>query len=292
MTRYFCFRFDVDTHRCIRRGVPNLIALGARMDVPFTFFVNMGRAVSRARLVFGRRGTSGSGPTDEVAAKLPARTKLGLRDTLVAVALNPAVGVGSPRVLNAAIDAGHEVGLHGGANHAVWQADAHRWTGERIRDQVTGGLRALEQITGHSPAGFASPGWNSPDPLPPILEELGFRYLADLHGPATGPEQGAIQSPPGTERLVSVRTAITAEPGGVAYLEHLRARNLDARAIRDDFRDRLERAGRLAVIYDHPYFAGIRELDLVRDLVALARDMGFRPVRLVDAVTALSAPPG
>ena len=290
MTRYFCFRFDVDTHRCVRRGVPNLIELGSRIDAPFTFFVNMGRAVSRTRLL---RGRGGSSPT-RVAAKLPTRVKLGAWDSLVAAVLNPPVGTGSPHILRAAIDAGHEVGLHGGANHAEWQAEAHRWTADRVRDQVALARAALEAVIGHEPAGFASPGWNSPDPLPSILQQLGFRYMADLHGPATEPKEGeagggeVVTSVPGADRLVSVRTAITAEPGGVAYLENLRARGLDAPAIRADFRDRLQQAGRLAVVYDHPYFAGIQELELVAEMVELARDMGFRPVRLAHAVDALS----
>lgn len=32
------FRFDVDTHKCIRDGVPNLLEISDEMDVPFTFF--------------------------------------------------------------------------------------------------------------------------------------------------------------------------------------------------------------------------------------------------------------
>lgn len=291
MERYFCFRFDVDTHRCIRRGVPNLVDLGERIDARFTFFVNMGRAVSRARLIPGRRSAAGASGAADGAAKLPARAKLGAWDALVAALLNPYVGAGSPGVVNDAIRAGHEVGLHGGANHADWQADAHRWAPEWVRDQVAAALRLMEEATGHRPEGFASPGWNSPESLPAALETLGFGYVADLHGPGAREGEGAVERAPGTERLASVRTAITAEPGGVAYLENLRARRLNERAIRTDFRERLQRAGRLAVVYDHPYFAGIRELDLVRDLVEVARDLGFRPVRLEDAVAALAHPP-
>ena len=45
--KYFCFRFDVDTPKCIKSGVPNLISLSKKLDVPFTFFINMGRGTSR-----------------------------------------------------------------------------------------------------------------------------------------------------------------------------------------------------------------------------------------------------
>lgn len=283
MDRYFCFRFDVDTHRCIRRGVPRLIDLGARIDAPFTFFVHMGRAVQRRRLVSAR---SADARQTDTAEKLPARAKLGAWDTLVAAVANPPVGKGAPHVLRQALAAGHEIGLHGGTNHAAWQADAHRWSTERVRDRVAGALATLEGITGEAPRGFASPGWNSPASLPGILEALGFRYLADLHGP--GPN--TVAPVPGTDRMLAVRTAITAEPGGVAYLENLRARGFDDVAIRDDFRARLSRADRLAVVYDHPYFAGIQELSLVGELVGIARELGFRPVRLDEAVASLGAP--
>jgi hypothetical protein len=37
--KYFCFRFDVDTPKCIKKGVPNLISLSKKLDVPFTFFI-------------------------------------------------------------------------------------------------------------------------------------------------------------------------------------------------------------------------------------------------------------
>ena len=283
MDRYFCFRFDVDTHRCIRRGVPRLIDLGARIDAPFTFFVHMGRAVQRRRLLPGR---SAAGPQPDTAEKLSARNKLGAWDTLVAAVANPTVGEGAPDVLREVLAAGHEIGLHGGTNHAAWQADAHRWSPERVRDRVAAALATLEGITGEAPRGFASPGWNSPASLPGILEELGFRYLADLHGPGLH----TVASVPGTDRLQVVRTAITAEPGGVAYLENLRARGLDDAAIRDDFRARLEQADRLAVVYDHPYFAGMQELSLVGELVEIARELGFRPVRLEEAIAGLGTP--
>lgn len=279
--RYFCFRFDVDTHRCIRRGVPNLLELASRLGTRFTFFVNMGRAVSPAKLA--RRLVDPSARDPDTAAKLPARVKLGPWDALVAALLNPRVGGGSSDVLEAILAGEHEIGLHGGTNHASWQAGAPDWSRARLGAEVSGALDELVAATGLEPAGFASPGWSSPEALPPVLGDLGFRYVADTHGPG----HPAVSRAPGCHRLLSVRTDVCGEPGGVAYLEHMRARGLDDRAVREDFRDRLRSAGRLAVVYGHPYFAGIRELALVEELVALATDAGFRVVRLDDAVSAL-----
>ena len=41
------FRFDIDTHKCIRDDVPNLLEISEERDVKFTFFLNSGRAISR-----------------------------------------------------------------------------------------------------------------------------------------------------------------------------------------------------------------------------------------------------
>ena len=284
MDRYFCFRFDVDTHRCVRRGMPNLLALAADLDARFTFFVNMGRAVSRIRTV-RRTIRPGAEEAGKTAAKMPATAKLGVRDTLIAAIANPRVGAGAPHVLRAAAEAGHELGVHGGANHAAWQADARTWSEDRLSAEISAARNSLEAVVGERPGGFASPGWTSPDPLPRILEGLGFRYLADDHGP----DRDDVRIADGTRQLLSVPTTITAEPGGVAYLENLAARGLDRTAFHDDFRRRLADR-RLAVVYDHPYFAGVQALDRVRDAVEIARELGFEVARLDQAVSGLRPP--
>lgn len=40
------FRFDIDTHKCIRKCVPNLLGLSDKYNVPFSFFLNMGKSIS------------------------------------------------------------------------------------------------------------------------------------------------------------------------------------------------------------------------------------------------------
>lgn len=281
MTKLFSVRFDVDTHRCARVGMPALSALGREMDAPFTFFVNMGKAVSR-RTMLSRTGRN---PVP-VAAKLTAREKLGLVGYLWAAIRNPAVGGGAPGVLHDALAAGHELGLHGGTNHALWQEGASGWDRTRLAAELDAGLSGLvAALDGVRPKGFASPGWTTHVDLAPLLAERGFTYLADTHGPGPapeGPEDRSRQrtaSPPATDgtpdALPDVRTHLTGEPGGVAYLEHLRALGLDDTRILDRFERDLTDAGDIAVMYDHPYFAGVRELPLLRRLVERARALGY-----------------
>lgn len=273
MAKLFSVRFDVDTHRCVREGMPALAALGRGMDAPFTFFVNMGRAVSRRGSLARRSGAA-------TAEKLPARQKLGWRDWLVAAAWNPRVGAGARDVIIAARDLGHEIGLHGGRNHAVWQREAPTWTEERLTSEIDAVLPGLTGLLGTAPAGFASPGWATHPALADVLAERGFTYLADLHGPGEDAMAGG---------LPVVRTRLTGEPGGVAYLEHLRATGHDDAGIERRFEEDLERAGPRVVMYDHPYFAGVRELSTVGRLVEIARARGYEVVPVEAVAGALAS---
>jgi peptidoglycan/xylan/chitin deacetylase (PgdA/CDA1 family) len=273
VAKLFSVRFDVDTHRCVREGMPALSDLGERLGVRFTFFVNMGRAVSRVSMLRRRAPV-------RMAAKLSALDKLGWRGYLVAAGLNPRVGTGSAGIIAAAHDAGHEIGLHGGRNHAVWQHGAGSWTAERLAAEIDAVLPDLARLLGDTvPAGFASPGWVTHPRLPGLLAERGFAYVADLHGPGDDETGGA---------LPMVRTRLTGEPGGIAYLEHLRATGLDDAELERRFVRDLERAGSHVVVYDHPYFAGIRELRAVVRMVEIAMAHGYEIVPVRDVAGAIA----
>jgi len=277
VAKLFSVRFDVDTHRCVREGMPALARLGRDLGAPFTFFVNMGRAVSRATFIRRALGIRGARGREQVAAKLSARSKLGTGGYLYAALANPPVGSGAANVVREAATLGHEIGLHGGRNHAVWQDQASGWTRTRVEAEIDAVLPELKALLdGTAPAGFASPGWSTHPELPAVLAERGFAYLADLHGPTPGSPHDEANAGP----LQNVRTQLTGEPGGVAYLEHLRALGLTDAALEERFLRDLERSGDHAVVYDHPYFAGISELALVSRMVELARGLGYEVVPL------------
>ena len=286
MSKYVCFRFDVDTHRCLRQGVPPLLELARTLNVPFTFFVNMGRAVSQWDSC---RRLLGVAPAHQVEriTRLPTLHKLGLRDYLVAALLNPRVGVSQPQVLRAIHAAGHEIGLHGGYNHATWQARGARWPVARLRAEIAWGLAQLQAAGIGHPAAFASPGWQGSEALHDVLASLDFAIVADAHG--DGLE--AIGQVNGHPCLRTVPTNIVGEPGGVGYLEHLRASGLSRDAAMDDFARRLAGTQRLAVVYDHPCVAGLALLPLVRSLIDIARSLGCEIVTISDAVQRLASGP-
>lgn len=40
------FRFDIDTHKCIRDGVPKLLDIAKEYNLGFSFFLNTGKSIS------------------------------------------------------------------------------------------------------------------------------------------------------------------------------------------------------------------------------------------------------
>jgi len=282
--RLFCLRFDIDTYRCMRDGVPNLIELGERTDTRFTFFANMGKSVSR-REIF--RAMLGSGDvhrdTTAVCAKLSNTSKLGYGGYLVTALLNPRLSRYVNGNLKKARSRGHEVGLHGGSNHGTWHRLAANWDAATLRREVEHGLAELRQHGVDDVTSFSSPGWQGSDALNVVLNELGFDLVGDAHG-----HDLVAVSQPG-DRLRSVPTNLLGEPGGVGYLEHLRALGMGDDAAIERFRADLARVSQFAVAYDHPYFAGVQELALLEEMINAARELGFEVGTMRDIADRFSA---
>ena len=132
-----------------------------------------------------------------------------------------------------------------------------------------------------TPISFASPAWNSPPALRRVLSDAGFRFLADVYNPS---QEGVY--PLG--QLVSVPTNIGFETGTAGYLETMRLRGCTTRQVVVDFQRQLRTKSSLAVVYDHPFFAGIHALEQVGALVDAARGEGFSVTTIRDAACALS----
>jgi peptidoglycan/xylan/chitin deacetylase (PgdA/CDA1 family) len=170
--------------------------------------------------------------------------------------------------------AGHEVGLHGGSNHGEWQNESHSWGNQKIFKEIIPALNSLTKFLGERPLGFSSPGWCGSNDLNTILESLDFYYVADAHGE----NLKTITYAQNASNLLQIPTNILGN-GGVAYLENLRAKKMDDQAILNDFSSKLEKRT-FAVLYDHPYYAGIQELPMLKMMIDIVKSKGFQIVTL------------
>ncbi|HSK22906.1 MAG TPA: polysaccharide deacetylase family protein [Egicoccus sp.] len=275
MARRLSFRFDVDSHRCLGDGTRALTEVAARYGVAFTFFVHMGRATDRgrtARSVLFRRDAG-----NEVH-RLSTRRKLGTAGLLRLAVTNPRVGAEGGDEIRRLVAAGHEIGLHGGRNHRSWQDAADRWDHRRLTAEIGWGLAHLHAAGVEVPVGFSSPAWTTSPAVARVASDLGIAYLADRHGTAI---EGVTRD---TGPLPDVATNVLGEPGGVGYLEWGRAQGWSDTEILDDFARRLDAVDDLAVVYDHPFWAGVHDADLVGRMLDVATRQDIEILPLVAAV--------
>lgn len=262
------FRFDIDTHIGMRSGVPNLLDLADALGVRFTFFVNVGRAMS-IRHSLARRASSSNA---NGSPKLGLTKKLGLRGLFETLVLNPPVGPADPESLKRAQADGHEVGLHGGRNHASWQISARNWTECRIRAEVSWAMARMVAMGLEPPASFSSPGWQGSETLNGVLSELGFRVIADIRG-----DQASIET--NEEGLYSITTNFRGEPGGTGFVSDGLARGETSTTTVTRFASQII-SNDMIVVYDHPVVAGRAGLKTVEGMVKAGLDAGFEWVTI------------
>lgn len=268
-----CFRFDIDTAKCLQEGVPALCRLSTSFGVPFTFYFNPGRAVSWASLMNRRHGSALSAP------KLKPLRKLGVREWLRTSLLNPELRrlTGVSELLTAA-ESGHEIGLHGGRNHAQWQLNAQSWSREHLESEINWGMNAFRRLHLPRPVSFSSPGWNGPLALPEVLAGIGIHAVADRRSPDGHAVQRSENGP-----VALISTQFAGEPGGVGFVENAVA---DGNSVAETVRNFLTQLRRIdapsCVLYDHPCFAGGEGHDYLRALVEACQSEGVELTTIRD----------
>lgn len=264
-------RFDIDTITCLEQGVPELLDIAKKEDIQFTFFVNMGRAVSYAPVVkqYLSRSTHLENQKAK-AAHLSPLQKLGIHDWLRTVLLNPFVGKSRPDLLKRVVAEGHDLGLHGGRNHGLWHHDSGNWTYSEILADLDWGLNTMINCGLPRPKMFASPGFTHPNALNTALKQRGFTVVADEHliGAALFPSIQDNAEPPFT-----ANTGIVAEPGGVGFFENWYAKQKTQHEMLS-LLQKLKSEGTSYMCYDHPAFSAGEGRSLLIQFIRLWKSTG------------------
>jgi hypothetical protein len=176
MTR-LCLKVDVDTHDGMRDGVPRLVEICGRANVPATFFLSFGPD-NAGKAIFNllRPGFL------KKMLRTKAPSMYGLR-TVLSGTLLPARPIATrfPEIVKRAEAAGHEIGVHAW-DHRRWQD--HVWTMQpaEISQHFERSFAAFEAILGHRPAGIAAPAWAVTAQSLELQDRLGLVYASDLRG--------------------------------------------------------------------------------------------------------------
>ncbi|MBS0449331.1 MAG: polysaccharide deacetylase family protein [Proteobacteria bacterium] len=172
-------KVDVDTWRGTREGVPALMRLFEKHDVPATFLFSLGpdhtgRAIKRAF----RPGFFGK------VARTSVLEHYGVRTLLYGTLLpGPDIGRREAETLRSADRAGFETGVHTW-DHIRWQdgvagADA-AWT----RTELARATARYAEVFGRAPILHGAAGWQMNEAAYRLEGELGYRIASDTRGHA------------------------------------------------------------------------------------------------------------
>jgi undecaprenyl phosphate-alpha-L-ara4FN deformylase len=170
-------KVDVDTAIGLKEGVPKLLALFRRHAVTASFFVafgpdNSGKAIRR---IFKR------GFLHKMWRTNPLRL-YGLKTLLCGTLLPPPIiGELAPALLQAIVDEGHELGIHG-YDHVLWHDRLERLGEVGIAREVEGAIATYIKVLKVPPASFAAPGWQVSGASLKVLDRHGFLYCSDTRG--------------------------------------------------------------------------------------------------------------
>lgn len=267
MKKYICFRFDIDTHICLREGVPNLLKLFEAYDARGTFFVSMGRSFDRSLFLREKIKAQFSGKKT-ANGTFSMFSKLGAANSTTALLINPKIGAVHKTILHDIIAHGHELGLHGGKNHALWEKNAKNWSEQKILQEIDYGLGHFRQQQLPAPVSFASPCWQSPIGIEKLLKQRGFSILADEYSATHQPNKevsGFIHFP----------TNVIGKHGNVGFVENLRALGYSSEEILSEFKRQLDTEGNYKMVFDHPFYIGIKELEILSQMIEISLSKGY-----------------
>lgn len=260
------FRFDVDSVRCCRVGIPRLMDAADRLGVRFTFFLNLGRTFNWRHTLrhVARKQTRRVAPTASGPVSMPTLAKLGAVGVLETMLLNPWLGKRFRTVFGRLFDAGHELGLHGGTDHALWQRALDELSDRQLDALLRPAYESFERDYG-KPQGLASSGFRFDDRVLSLTDSYGFAYGSDMPGekpfrPSVGGRELDHYQVPvnvvgdGTVPLVEQMLALGRADGEIV------------RSAADAIRKR-----DFALMYGHPFVEGVRA-DLIERIVGEVRE--------------------
>jgi len=166
-------KIDIDTYTGIKSGLPNILDVLEKKDLPASFFISFGPDRSglavfqllRPRFFLKMIRTNAAGI-------------YGLKTALYGTLLKPPmIGLSFPKELHRIKQAGHETACHAW-DHRLWQD----WLPCMSRRSVAAWLakmtKAYMDIFGTMPECFGAPGWRMDKRVLDILRSFNFSYLS------------------------------------------------------------------------------------------------------------------
>lgn len=185
-------KVDVDTYEGLQNGVPRLLEVFGRRGLNASFFMSFGpdrsglAAFQLLRPKFFMKMLRTNAPS-----------LYGWRTPLYGTLLPaPLIGCGSPEIVLAVRDAGHEVACHAW-DHRLWQDWLFILSEKRIVSWFAKLTSAYRTVLGQAPGAFGAPGWAMDARALKAAKAAGFSYLSCTRAakPFIFAENGLLEVP-------------------------------------------------------------------------------------------------
>jgi undecaprenyl phosphate-alpha-L-ara4FN deformylase len=170
-------KIDVDTERGTRLGIPGLLAVLGKYNIPATFLLslgpdNTGRAIRRIfRPGFFKK-----------VSRTSVLKVYGWRTLLNGVLWpGPHIGKRHGEIMRQAQDKGHEVGIHC-YDHIRWQDGLATMTLQEVRDDLNRARCVFQDVFGMEAITAGAAGWQANSYSLQAYDEAGFLYGSDCRG--------------------------------------------------------------------------------------------------------------
>ncbi|MFH0713561.1 MAG: polysaccharide deacetylase family protein [Candidatus Micrarchaeota archaeon] len=256
----FCFRVDIDSAYGMRNGVPNILDLLRKLDIPATFFVVTGGESGLFELVRYPRTNL---PNAAAGVKLPA-------SEIVRMLVAPYnFAVKHADTLRDAMKNGHEVGCHGW-KHREWTRALNRID---VNDRFSKITRVFNETFGFAPLCFAAPAFQTNLAVLAALDKFGFQAAGDLDGNA--PFHPIV----GETHFRHVQVPVTLKDAYTRPLiEGLHFDGYSDAAIVREITKRIaeqEQQFGFSCFYCHDVFEGINKFNLLKDVLTFVKLEGI-----------------
>lgn len=175
--RVLALKIDVDTERGTKLGVPNLLKLLLRHEVPATFLFslgpdNTGRAIRR---IFR------AGFLKKISRTSVVRT-YGIKTLLNGVLWpGPHIARRHATILRSVTSAGYEVGIHS-YDHFKWQDYLNQLTYAELREEFLKARQTFESVFSVAAHSAGAPGWQSNANSLAVYDDAKLVYGSDCRG--------------------------------------------------------------------------------------------------------------
>ena len=260
MKKKVAFRFDVDTLKCIKYGVPKLVNISEKNNVSFTFFMNFGKSIDRKE-AFKNKSKS----FDNTLNKISTKKKLGIINYILTVLINPKLEVYDNEI-KLLVNSKNEIGLHGGYNHGTWQLYGEEFDYSTIQKEIDFGLKKAKQY-GITFYGFSSPGMTSNKFLPEVLNVNDFMYISDTY--TFKNDSNYLRKKEIFKDIRNLNVNMSGEKG-IGYFEYYLSKKITPKEITDKLLVEILNSDEdTFIVYDHPLIIQFIEnefLDLIKNL--------------------------